>query len=326
MALCGSLHLLLAPAATVALLLAVLFLVLRPRPVRIPIKGRHVFITGGSSGIGLALAKRVAAEGARVSILARSLPKLEVAREEIRRATGTEVTIYSADVRDEQAVKEAVEAAGEVDVLVCNQGVFLPRELATQDLEEVKYTMDINVMGTFNLIRYALPGMKRGGEAAGPRSIAIVSSQAGQVRDQCQKLKRKPEITAILAASSTMMELEDLITKTLDGIKSGTFLVTCNLEGIILSLSTAGGAPTRSPTAALLEVAFAGFMRFIGLWVLSGWYVAIRKCHAKQKSKELMKVPMHEGKTQESTYRSSDDLLVPGLLLSFDNNIWIWEC
>lgn len=173
--------LLLIPILSVFLLF-LLSLIVRPRPSRIPIKGRHVFITGGSSGIGLALARHAAAEGARVSILARSRKRLEEAREAIHLATGVEAAIFSADVRDAEAVARAVEEAGPIDVLVCNQGVFIPLELEKQELEEVKFMVDINLMGTFHLIKAALPGMKRRARETGlPASIAIMSSQAGQV-------------------------------------------------------------------------------------------------------------------------------------------------
>ncbi|XAR57230.1 3-dehydrosphinganine reductase [Bertholletia excelsa] len=161
-------------------LLAVLYLIVRPRPVKVPIKGSHVFITGGSSGIGLALAHRAASEGARVSILARNRDKLEEAKRQIRLSTGVDVAIFSADVRDFESIKRAMEDAGAIDVLVCNQGVFEAQELERQELESVKFMIDVNLMGTFHLIKAALPGMKnrRGGGAA---SIAVMSSQAGQV-------------------------------------------------------------------------------------------------------------------------------------------------
>ncbi|WOL09508.1 3-dehydrosphinganine reductase TSC10A-like [Canna indica] len=161
---------------------AVLALLVRPRGARVPVKGRHVFISGGSSGIGLALARQAAAEGARVSILARSPARLEEARDSIRLATGADVAVFSADVRDADAVAKAVEAAGAVDVLVCNHGVFTPQELEKQEPEEVRLMVEVNVMGTFHLIKAALPSMKRTTKATGlPASIAIMSSQAGQV-------------------------------------------------------------------------------------------------------------------------------------------------
>lgn len=163
-----------------AFLLTVLYFLVRPRPVKIPIKNRHVFITGGSSGIGLALAHRAAAEGARVSILARSPDKLEEARNAIRLASGMEVAAFAADVRDFEAVKRAVDDAGPIDVLLLNHGVFVALELDKMELSEVKFTMDVNLMGTLNLIKAALPAMKNRNDPL-PASIALVSSQAGQV-------------------------------------------------------------------------------------------------------------------------------------------------
>lgn len=139
-----------------------------------------MFITGGSSGIGLALAHQAASEGASVSILARNVDKLQEARDSICLATGREVAVFSADVRDRDAVFRAIEEAGPIDVLICNQGVFVPRELEKQELDEVKFMIDVNLMGTFHLIKAALPGMKSR-KNRGPASIAIVSSQAGQV-------------------------------------------------------------------------------------------------------------------------------------------------
>lgn len=162
-------------------LLVILALIVRPKPVRISIKSRHVFITGGSSGIGLALAHRAASEGARVSILARSAKKLEEAKESIKLATGVEVAAFSADVRDYDAVSKAIEESGPIDVLVVNQGVFTARELEKHSVEDVKFTIDVNLVGSFNVIKAALPGMKAGREGRGPASISLVSSQAGQV-------------------------------------------------------------------------------------------------------------------------------------------------
>lgn len=161
-------------------LLVFLYLIVRPRSVKIPLKNRHVFITGGSSGIGLALAHQAALEGARVSILARSFKKLEEAKDAIRLSTGIDVAIHAADVRDYDAISKAVDEAGPIDVLIVNQGVFVPQELAEQELDEVKFMLDVNLLGTFNMIKAALPAMKNRVDHR-PASIALMSSQAGQV-------------------------------------------------------------------------------------------------------------------------------------------------
>ncbi|KAG9457958.1 hypothetical protein H6P81_002466 [Aristolochia fimbriata] len=161
-------------------LLVALFFLARPRSTKVPIKGRHVFITGGSSGIGLALACRAAAQGARVSILARSIEKLEEARKFIRLSTGVDVAIYSSDVRDFEDVSRAINEADPIDILICNQGVFFPQELDTQEMKEVSFMIDVNLVGTFHLIKAALPRMKSRPDRR-PASIALMSSQAGQV-------------------------------------------------------------------------------------------------------------------------------------------------
>ncbi|KAK6930010.1 Short-chain dehydrogenase/reductase SDR [Dillenia turbinata] len=306
-------------------LLLLLTLILRPRPVKIPIKNRHVFITGGSSGIGLALATQAALQGAKVSILARNLNKLEEAKQSIKLSTGIDVRVFAADVRDFDALKKAIDEAGEIDVLVCNQGVFVPGELETQELEEVKFMLDVNLVGCFHLIKAALPAMKNRRDRR-PCSIALMSSQAGQVgiygytaysaskfglRGLAEALqqevigenihislifppdtetpgfaeenKRRPQLTNIIAASSGTMKANDVAKKALQGIKSGSFIVSCNFEGFLLSVATAGLSPQRSVMMAFIEVVAAGILRIAGLFFQWNWYESIAKWHAKGK-------------------------------------------
>ncbi|XP_031276593.1 3-dehydrosphinganine reductase TSC10A-like isoform X1 [Pistacia vera] len=306
-------------------LLLILRLIVRPKPVKIPIKNRHVFITGGSSGIGLALAQRAAQEGARVSILARSLQKLEEAKQSIHLATGIEVATYAADVRDFEAVKKAVNEAGPIDVLVVNQGVFVPQELEEEELDEVRFMIDVNLMGSFNMIKAALPLIKKR-DGHGPASIAFMSSQAGQVgiygytaysaskfglRGLAEALqqevivdnihvslifppdtetpgleeetKRRPQLTSIIAASSGAMKADEVAKKALHGIQSGSFIVPCNFEGLLLSIATAGLSPQRSFLMAFVEVFAAGIIRFAGLCFQWNWYGSIEKWHAQKR-------------------------------------------
>lgn len=300
-----------------------LALILKPQSIKIPIRNRHVFITGGSSGIGLSLAHLAASEGARVSILARNVDRLQEARDSIRLSTGNDVAVFPADVRDPDAVLRAIEEAGPVDVLICNQGVFVPRELEKQELEEVKFMIDVNLMGTFHLIKAALPGMKNR-KSREPASIAIISSQAGQVgiygytaysaskfglRGLAEALqqeviahnilvslifppdtdtpgfeqetKMRPQLTGIIAASSGTMKADEVAKKTLNGIKSGSFIVPCNFDGLLLAIATAGLSPQRSVLMALCEVFAAGPTRFIGLCIQWGWYRSIKRWYAQ---------------------------------------------
>ncbi|XP_010278135.1 PREDICTED: 3-dehydrosphinganine reductase TSC10A [Nelumbo nucifera] len=305
-------------------LLLTLTILVRPRPVKIPIKGRHVFITGGSSGIGLALAHQAASEGARVSILARKADKLEEARNSIRLSTGIDVAVFSVDVRDSDAVQRAIDEADPIDILICNQGVFIPQELELQSLETVKFMIDVNLMGTFHLIKSALPNMKNRGDRR-PASIAIMSSQAGQVgiygytaysaskfglrglgealqqeviADNIhvslifppdtetpgflEETKTRPLLTSIIAASSGAMKADEVAKKALDGIKSGRFIVPCNLDGFLLSIATAGLSPQRSPLMAFIEVVSAGALRIGALFFQWNWYGSIARWHAQK--------------------------------------------
>ncbi|MFQ6639775.1 hypothetical protein Gotur_015665, partial [Gossypium turneri] len=161
------------------ILLLLLYFIVRPRPINIPIKNRHVFITGGSMGIGLAIAKQAASEGARISLLARSVDRLQKAKESICQAYEVEVSIFSADVRDYDAVERAIKEAGPIDVLVVNHGVYYMEEFETQGLDVMKTMIDVNLMGSFNVIKAALPLMKDRKDK-GPASIALMSSMAGQ--------------------------------------------------------------------------------------------------------------------------------------------------
>ncbi|GKC41050.1 3-dehydrosphinganine reductase TSC10A-like protein, partial [Tanacetum coccineum] len=119
-------------------------------------------------------------EGARITILARNLKNLEGAKTSIRLSTGIDDNIVSADVRDFKAVKEAVVSMGPIDVLVCDQGVFVSQELEKHEINEVKDMIDVNLVGTFNVVKAPFLGMKNRSDRK-PVLIVFMSSQAGQV-------------------------------------------------------------------------------------------------------------------------------------------------
>ena len=94
--------------------------------------GKHVLITGGSSGLGLELAKQIASEKAVVTIVARRKDQLELAKQEIisyckkRGCSSPSVHVIQGDVCNRDTIREAIhtciQAFGEVDVLICNAG------------------------------------------------------------------------------------------------------------------------------------------------------------------------------------------------------------
>ncbi|PKU63328.1 3-dehydrosphinganine reductase [Dendrobium catenatum] len=220
-------------------------------------------------------------EGTRVSILAQNPKRLEEAREAVHLTTSEEINVFNIDVRDTKAMSQAVEETGPIDVLVCNQGVLLPLELEKQELKEIKFMVDVNMMGTFHLIKAALPAMKWRTEETGlPASIALMSSQAGQVSmvkqhtlqanflfealvRRCSTRRareRRPELTNIIAGSSKGMEADDVAKASKNGIKSGRFIIPCNFEGTIIAIATCGLSPQSSFITTFIEVAIANFL------------------------------------------------------------------
>ncbi|QPZ38775.1 SDR family oxidoreductase [Paramicrobacterium chengjingii] len=142
--------------------------------------GKTVLMSGGSRGIGLAIALRAARDGANIALLAKTdtpHPKLEgtvhTAAEQIRDAGGQAIAVVG-DVRNDddivRAVTETVGEFGGVDIVVNNASVLnLARTL---DLQPKHYDLmqDVNVRGTFMLSRAALPHLK---EAANPHILSL---------------------------------------------------------------------------------------------------------------------------------------------------------
>jgi NAD(P)-dependent dehydrogenase (short-subunit alcohol dehydrogenase family) len=156
------------------------------------------FISGGGSGIGQAAAKLLASRGVRVALAGRTPEELDEVAEEIRRDGGTAMSV-SCDVSDEDSVRDAIAATvdtwGRLDVVVANAGVNGTwagiEELSVTDFRS---TLDINLVGTFTTIKYAVPHLKRrGGSVIVTSSVngtrifsnsgasAYSSSKAGQV-------------------------------------------------------------------------------------------------------------------------------------------------
>lgn len=81
------------------------------------------------------------------------------------------------------------------------------------------------------------------------------------------------------------MKAEEVAQKAFDGIKSGSFIISCNLEGIALSLATAGLSPQRSFLMAFVEVVAAGILRIAALCFQWTWYGSIEKWHSQRKGK-----------------------------------------
>lgn len=147
-------------------------------------ENKVVIVTGASSGIGEALAREFAAQGACVVLGARSADKLEAITGEICAAGGTAV-FQSADVTREDDCKalinKAVESFGRIDVLICNAGLSMRALFDDVDLSVLHRLMDVNFWGTVNCSKYALPYLQQShGSLVGISSVAGLHGLPGR--------------------------------------------------------------------------------------------------------------------------------------------------
>ena len=139
------------------------------------IRGKVAIVTGASSGVGRAIARLFAAEGAKLALAARSTDKLEKLAGEI----GGAPLILSVDLAQpaevERMVAETLAHFGRVDILMANAGVYVPGEAAEGDPDAWDNMIAVNVNSVFRSVRAVLPGMiaQRSGD------IIVTSSISG---------------------------------------------------------------------------------------------------------------------------------------------------
>jgi len=136
---------------------------------------RVALITGAASGIGAAVATRLAADGAAVALLARRPDRLEKLAAQIVEAGGTAVAV-PADVTDEQslakAAKRVADSLGDLDLLVNNAGMMTIAPFEELPAAEWRRLIDLNVNGVLNVIRTFLPALQR---SAATRTTDLVN-------------------------------------------------------------------------------------------------------------------------------------------------------
>jgi len=144
------------------------------------LQGKTLFITGGSRGIGFAIALKAAADGANIAIAAKTVephPKLEgtihSAAAALEKAGGHALPL-AVDVRDEAAVKAAMEATaarfGGIDIVVNNASAIQLTGVGATDMRRYDLMQQINARGTFMVSKYALPYLAK---AANPHILML---------------------------------------------------------------------------------------------------------------------------------------------------------
>src|SRR5262245_48993543 len=128
--------------------------------------GRTVFVAGGTSGINLGIAEAFAEAGARLAVMSRSPERVDAAVQTLR-GFGGEAIGFSADVRNAEAVaaalKSAHEALGDIDVLVSGAAGNFPSTALGMSTNGFKAVVDIDLLGTFNVLRAAHAYLRKPG-------------------------------------------------------------------------------------------------------------------------------------------------------------------
>ena len=139
---------------------------------------KAALVTGGSRGIGAAIAKRLAADGASVAITYAKGADAAAAVVDAIKSNGGKAIAIQADAADAKAVQAAVGKTfatfGRLDVLVNNAGTAFPKPFEEATLEEMDRVIDINIRGVFVATQAALKHMKRGGR------IIMIGSAVGE--------------------------------------------------------------------------------------------------------------------------------------------------
>ena len=166
--------------------------------------GRTVLITGGSSGIGAAAAKKIADAGAQVVLVARTPENLEKVADDIR-ADGGSAHVYPCDLSDMDAIAamadQVLNDLGGVDILINNAGRSIRRSLALSydRIHDYQRTMQLNYLGAVQLILKFIPGMRERGFG----QIINVSSVGVQTR--------APRFGAYIASKAALDSLCDAL-------------------------------------------------------------------------------------------------------------------
>ncbi len=139
--------------------------------------GRRALITGGNSGIGLAMARALGAQGAQLHLAARDRARLEAARDDLA-GDGLEATLHPTDLTDPDALRALAGAAGAVDILVNAAGVNLREPYLAVTPENFDLHMALHLRAPFLLLQHLAPGMAARGWGRVLNLASLQSSRA----------------------------------------------------------------------------------------------------------------------------------------------------
>jgi len=166
-------------------------------------KGKVVIVTGGTSGIGKALAFEFGKHGSRIVITGRRQEALDETKAELDKANIQNLAIQS-DVSKksdcEAVVKKTLESYGQIDILINNAGISMRASFEELELEVIEQVMDINFYGAVNATKYCLPEIIRNkGSIIGISSIAGYRGLPGRTGYSASKFALQGFLEAIRA-------------------------------------------------------------------------------------------------------------------------------
>jgi NAD(P)-dependent dehydrogenase (short-subunit alcohol dehydrogenase family) len=205
-------------------------------------QGCHAIVTGGGKGIGLAIARRLAAEGASLALIGRDAAALKRAAEEL----GARIAV--ADVTDATALTTAIGALGPCDILVNNAGAAISKPFLKHELSDFQAMLSVNLLAAVTACQAVLPGMR----VRGFGRIVNIASTAG--------LKGYAYVTAYVAAKHALVGFSRALA--LETIKDGiTVNAVCpgftDTEMVARAVATITAGGTRSPEQARQALAAA---------------------------------------------------------------------
>jgi len=154
--------------------------------IAIDYTGKNVVVIGGTSGINLGIARAFAAEKARVAVASRSSEKVTAAVALLKEAGAQDARGFSADVRDAEAVEAGIaaihQAWGDLDVVVSGAAGNFPATAAGMSTNAFKAVVDIDLLGTFNVMKAVYPRLKKPGASviniSAPQAFIPIAAQA----------------------------------------------------------------------------------------------------------------------------------------------------
>ncbi|GFY47173.1 3-dehydrosphinganine reductase TSC10B [Trichonephila inaurata madagascariensis] len=278
------------------------------------LKNEHCVVTGGSSGIGLAIAIQSAKMGANVTIIARSKARLQAAKDEIStviKNSQQKVLTFSVDLSKDpnlkDIVKEAEDNAGPITMLINCAGTSICHRFEETPIEEFRRMLDINFLGSINMTQAVLPYMKErkfgrigfvssiaglvgiyGYSAYSGSKYAILGAAEAlnmEVQSHNIKLKDKPIETVRISESAGLFSAKDVAIKTLDDILNKKFMSSVGFEGSVLCYAFSCMKPSGSFLEVIIQVFTVGLLRLVTFVHLKHIYYTVRKC-AEEKERE----------------------------------------